>query len=110
MPFNVIQTDYPSSGPHIAFCTQHSPCQFSLDLISFDFFLWGYLKSKVYLGGVSTLAILKDNMLRAVLSIPGDMLLSAVENVVYKIQCLVHEKADRIEKGLVLWCTVISSL
>ncbi|GBN17327.1 hypothetical protein AVEN_174626-1, partial [Araneus ventricosus] len=26
------------------------------------------------------------------LSIPGDMLLSAVENVVYRMQCVVHEK------------------
>ncbi|GBM00883.1 hypothetical protein AVEN_257387-1 [Araneus ventricosus] len=68
------------------------------------------VKFMVYLGGVLLLKTLKDNILRAVLSIPGDMLLSAVENVVYRIKCEVHEKGGHIERGLVLWCTVISSL
>ncbi|GBM44643.1 hypothetical protein AVEN_37126-1 [Araneus ventricosus] len=45
------------------------------------------LKYKVYLGGVPTL---KDNISRPVLSIPGNTLRSAVENVVYRMQCVVH--------------------
>ncbi|GBN75851.1 hypothetical protein AVEN_179964-1 [Araneus ventricosus] len=81
-----LQYDHPASEPHIASCTQHSPCPFSVDLTSYDFFLWGYLKSEVYLGGVSTLTTLKDNILRTVLSIPGDMLISAIKNVVYRMQ------------------------
>ncbi|GBL72906.1 hypothetical protein AVEN_128094-1 [Araneus ventricosus] len=101
-----LQCDHPSRGPHIASCIQHSPCPFSADLTSFDFFLWGYLKSKVYLDGVPSLTTL----LRTVLSIPGDMLLSTVENVVYRMQCVVQEKGDHIESCLVLWCIVISSL
>ncbi|GBO03240.1 hypothetical protein AVEN_174944-1 [Araneus ventricosus] len=40
---------------------------------SMRLFLWAYLKSKVYLGGIQTLTILKDNILRTVLSIPCDM-------------------------------------
>ncbi|GBM14809.1 hypothetical protein AVEN_255873-1 [Araneus ventricosus] len=47
---------------------------------------------------------------RTVLSNPGDFLLSAVENVVNRMQCGVHEKGCQIERGLVLWCLVISSL
>ncbi|GBN16588.1 hypothetical protein AVEN_9530-1 [Araneus ventricosus] len=105
-----LQSDHPSRGPHIASCKQHSPCPFSTDLTSYDFFLWGYMKSKVYLCGVPTLTTLKDNILRAVLSIPGDMLLLAVENVVYRKQCVVHEKGGHTERGLVLCCTTISSL
>ncbi|GBM43436.1 hypothetical protein AVEN_18605-1 [Araneus ventricosus] len=42
-----------------------------------------------------------------VLSIPRDMLLPAVENVVYRMQCVVREKGGHIERCLVLWCTVI---
>ncbi|GBO04957.1 hypothetical protein AVEN_115899-1 [Araneus ventricosus] len=105
-----LQCDHPSLGPHIAICSQHSPCPFSADLTSCDFFLWGYLKSKVYLGGVPTLTTLKDNILRTVLSIPGDMLLPAVENVVCRMQCVVQEKGDHIERCLALSCIVISSL
>ncbi|GBN17361.1 hypothetical protein AVEN_208159-1 [Araneus ventricosus] len=105
-----LQCDQPSRGPYIASCKQHSPCPFFKDLTSSDFFLWGYLKSKIYLGGVPTLTTLKDSMLRIVLSIPGDTLLSAVENVVYRLQCVVHEKGGHSERGLVLWCIGISSL
>ncbi|GBN67455.1 hypothetical protein AVEN_80991-1 [Araneus ventricosus] len=117
-----LQCDLPSRGPHIASCKQHSSCPFSPDLISCDFFLWGYLKSKVYLGGVPTLTTLKDNILRTVLSIPADTLLSAVENAVYRMQCVVHAKGGHIEGSSYvlaeevfllnkeLWCTVTSSL
>ncbi|GBO30878.1 hypothetical protein AVEN_163431-1 [Araneus ventricosus] len=105
-----LQCDHPSRGPYIASCEQHSPCPFSPDLTSCDFFLWGCLKSKVYLGGVPTLTTLKDNILRTVLSIPSDTLLSAIENVVYRMQCVVHEEGGHSERGLVLWCIVISSL
>ncbi|GBM96705.1 hypothetical protein AVEN_1235-1 [Araneus ventricosus] len=89
----MIQCDHPSRGPHIASCKQHSSCPFSFMRL----FLWGYLKSKVYLGGVATLTTLKDNILRTVLSIPGDTLLSAVENVVHKNQCVVNKKSGHAE-------------
>ncbi|GBL77115.1 hypothetical protein AVEN_12756-1 [Araneus ventricosus] len=105
-----LQCDHSSRGPHTTSCKQHSPCPFFPDLTTCDFFLWGYLKSKVYLGGVPTLTTLKDNILRTLLSIPGDTLFSAVENVVYIMQCVVHEKGGHTERGLVLWCIVISSL
>ncbi|GBM42215.1 hypothetical protein AVEN_100393-1 [Araneus ventricosus] len=68
------------------------------------------MKSNVYVGGDPTLTTLKDNILRAVLSIPGDMLLSAVDTVVYRMQCVVQEKDGHIERCLMPWCIVISSL
>ncbi|GBL97888.1 hypothetical protein AVEN_127001-1 [Araneus ventricosus] len=52
---------------------------------------WGFL----------TCTTLKDNTLRAVMSIPGDMILSAVETVVYRMQCEVHEKGDPLKE---VWC------
>ncbi|GBL84112.1 hypothetical protein AVEN_118533-1 [Araneus ventricosus] len=102
----ILQCDHHSRGPHTASCKQHSPCPFSPDLTSCDFFPWGYLKIKVYHGWFTTLTSLKDNKLRTVLSVPGDMLLSAVENVVCRMQCVVHEKDGHSERGLVLWCIV----
>ncbi|GBN07763.1 hypothetical protein AVEN_212799-1 [Araneus ventricosus] len=78
-----LQCDHSSRGPHITSCKQHS-CPLSADLTSSNFFLWGNLKSKVYHGGVPTLKTLKDNILQAVLSIPSDTLLLAVENVAYR--------------------------
>ncbi|GBM92962.1 hypothetical protein AVEN_223650-1 [Araneus ventricosus] len=97
-----LQCDHPSCGPHIASCKQHSPCPFFPDLTPCDFFLLGYLKSKVYLGGVPTLTILKDTILRTVLSTAGDRLHSAIENVMYRMQCVVREKGSHTERGLVL--------
>ncbi|GBN87847.1 hypothetical protein AVEN_196577-1 [Araneus ventricosus] len=46
-----LQCDHSSRGPHIASCKQNSPCSFCPDLTSCDFFLWSYLKSKIYPGG-----------------------------------------------------------
>ncbi|GBM27148.1 hypothetical protein AVEN_207483-1 [Araneus ventricosus] len=88
-------------SPLFSWAIQHSPCPFSPNLTPCDFFLRGYFKSKVYLGGVSTLTTLKYNILRAVLSIPGGTLLSAVENVVYRMQCVVHEKGLTLKE---VWC------
>lgn len=69
----------------------------SPDLTPCDFFLWGYLKSKVYLGGVSNLSVLKENITRTVTNLPPEMLHSAVESTVYRMQCLVHENGGHIE-------------
>ncbi|GFY34928.1 DUF4817 domain-containing protein [Trichonephila clavipes] len=48
------------------------------DLTLADFWLWGYLKSHVYLSGPSSLSELKDAIRREVSSIHPDMLHSAV--------------------------------
>ncbi|GBL75117.1 hypothetical protein AVEN_194375-1 [Araneus ventricosus] len=66
--------DHPSCGPHIPSRKQHSQYPLSPELTSCDFTLWGYLKLKVYLGGVPMLKTLKENILRTVLSFSGDML------------------------------------
>ncbi|GBN68837.1 hypothetical protein AVEN_219274-1 [Araneus ventricosus] len=104
-----LQCDHPSRGPH---CIMYTTFCMSI-LLGSDlsgFFLWGYLKSKVYLGGVPTLTTLKDNIFWAMLCISRGMLLSAIENVVYRMQYVVHEKVGHIERGLVLCCIVLLSL
>ncbi|GBN49961.1 hypothetical protein AVEN_101380-1 [Araneus ventricosus] len=39
-----------------------------------------------------------DNISRAVKSIPSDMLSSSVGNLVYRMQCAVHEKVGHVER------------
>ncbi|KFM71512.1 hypothetical protein X975_09484, partial [Stegodyphus mimosarum] len=66
----------------------------SPDLTPCDFWLWGYLKSKVYQGVDQDLATLKDNISRTVREIPADMLLSAVVNTVHRMQYVVHNNGS----------------
>ncbi|GBN06120.1 hypothetical protein AVEN_218450-1 [Araneus ventricosus] len=97
--------DDPSVGSHIASFMSVLPGSNPMRL-----FLVGLFEVQVYLGGVPMLTTLTDNALWTVLSIPGDMLLSAVENVVCRMQCVVHEKWDHTERGFVVWRTETSSL
>ena len=73
----------------------------SPDLTPCDFWLWGYLKSQVYIGGVSNLSILKDNITKTVRNIPRDMLRTAVENVVHRMHGVISENGAHIECGLI---------
>ncbi|GFX89336.1 uncharacterized protein TNCV_2201791 [Trichonephila clavipes] len=57
----------------------------SADLTPADFWLWGYLKSRVYLSGLSSLSELKDAIRREVSSIHPDMLYSAVAGFVSNV-------------------------
>ncbi|GFX22485.1 uncharacterized protein TNCV_3601161 [Trichonephila clavipes] len=61
----------------------------SPDLTPVDFWLWGYLKSHVYLSGPSSLLELKDAIRREVSSIHPDMLHSAVTGFVTRLECLL---------------------
>ncbi|GFX81205.1 uncharacterized protein TNCV_1911971 [Trichonephila clavipes] len=61
----------------------------SPDLTPADFWLWGYLKSRVYLSGPSSLPELKDAIRREVSSIHPDMLHSAFAGFVTRLECLL---------------------
>ncbi len=69
----------------------------SPDIIPYDFFLWGYLNSKVYVGGGPDLITFKNNIAQTVANITEDMLCSSVENVVQRMQCVIHQNGDHIE-------------
>ncbi|GFX73465.1 uncharacterized protein TNCV_3402761 [Trichonephila clavipes] len=62
-----------------------------------DFWLWGYLKSCVYLSGPSSLSELKDAILREVSSIHPDMLHSAVAGFVTRLECLLPCGGGHVE-------------
>ncbi|GFU54007.1 uncharacterized protein TNCV_246381 [Trichonephila clavipes] len=74
----------------------HSP-----DLTPADFWLWGYLKSRVYLSGPSSLSELKDAIRREVSSIHPDMLHSAVAGFVTHLECLLPCGGSHVEHILV---------
>ncbi|GFV40156.1 uncharacterized protein TNCV_3953531 [Trichonephila clavipes] len=61
----------------------------SPDLTPADFWLWGYLKSHVYLSGSSSLLELKDAIRREVSTIHPDMLHSSVARFVTRLECLI---------------------
>ncbi|GFU90827.1 uncharacterized protein TNCV_4173231 [Trichonephila clavipes] len=73
----------------------------SPDLIPVDFWLWGYLKSCVYLSGPSSLSELKDAIRREVSSIHPDMLHSAVAGFVTRLECLLPCGGGHVEHILV---------
>ncbi|GFT61973.1 uncharacterized protein TNCV_4195921 [Trichonephila clavipes] len=54
-----------------------------------DFWMWGYLKSRVYLSGPSSLSELKDAIRREVSSIHPDVLHSVVAGFVTRLECLL---------------------
>ncbi|GFU83996.1 uncharacterized protein TNCV_1056431 [Trichonephila clavipes] len=73
----------------------------SPDLTPADFWLWGYLKSRVYLSGPSSLSELKDAIRREVSSIHLDMLHSAVAGFVTRLKCLLPCGGGPVEHILV---------
>ncbi|GFX28950.1 uncharacterized protein TNCV_3029931 [Trichonephila clavipes] len=73
----------------------------SLDLTPADFWLWGYLKSRVYLSGPSSLSELKDAIRREVSSIHPDMLHSAVAGFATRLKCLLPCGGGHVEHILV---------
>ncbi|GFU95036.1 uncharacterized protein TNCV_4138201 [Trichonephila clavipes] len=77
----------------------------SPDLTPADFWLWGYLKSRLYLSGPSSLSELKDAIRREVSSIHPDMLHSAVAGFVTRLKCLLPCGGGHVEH--IFWCNKV---
>ncbi|GFT52787.1 uncharacterized protein TNCV_206241 [Trichonephila clavipes] len=73
----------------------------SPDLTPADFWLWAYLKSRVYLSVPSNLSELKDAIRREVSSIHPDMLHSAFAGFVTRLECLLPCGGGHVEHTLV---------
>ncbi|GFW76868.1 DUF4817 domain-containing protein [Trichonephila clavipes] len=73
----------------------------SPDLKPADFWLWEYLKSRVYLSGPSSLSELKDAIRRELSSIRPGMLHSAVSGFVTSLECLLPCGGGHVEHILV---------
>ncbi|GFW32340.1 DUF4817 domain-containing protein [Trichonephila clavipes] len=69
----------------------------SPDLAPADFWLWRYLKSRVYLSGPSSLSELKDLIRREVSSIHPDVLHSTVAGFVTRLECLLPCGGGHVE-------------
>ena len=64
----------------------------SPDLTPPDFFLWGYLKGKVYINKPNTLQELKNNIIAEINGITPDILQNVMENTVKRIRmCFVND-------------------
>ena len=68
----------------------------SPDLSPCDFFLWGYLKSKVYLGKPRTIDELKEAIRREILTIPISMLEDVMENFQNRLQECSNEEGSHL--------------
>ena len=66
------------------------PC--SLDLTPPDFFLWGYLKDKVYANNFQTIEALKENIRHEIAAISPETLRNAIENTVRRARVCAHER------------------
>ncbi|GFV46139.1 uncharacterized protein TNCV_1256951 [Trichonephila clavipes] len=73
----------------------------SPDLTPVDFWLWGYLKSRVYLSGPSSLSELKDAIRREVSSIHPDVLHSTVAGFVTRLWNIFSPVV------VVMWCNKV---
>ena len=68
----------------------------SPDLTAPDFFLWGYLKGKVYANQPKTLRALKTNIRREIAAITTEMLEEVMENAQKRAQLCLKEKGKHL--------------
>lgn len=68
----------------------------SPDLTAPDFFLWGYLKDKVYVNKPQTLQQLKDNIQEEIDRIPQETLNKVMENAIKRAHFCVRENGSHL--------------
>ena len=69
----------------------------SPDLNPCDFFLWGYLKAKVYGNNPHTIDELKNNITNMIQSIPDEMLCNVYDNFIKRTQCCLMEDGHQFQ-------------
>ena len=57
----------------------------SCDLTPLDYFLWGYVKSLVYVDKLQSIDALEANITRVINGIPADMLERMLENWIHRM-------------------------
>lgn len=75
---------------------------YSPDLNPCDFFLWGYLKSRVYMNRPKTIDELKSEILKAASNIPHDMLIRVVQNFKKRLNAVQVVQGKHIEQTAVM--------
>ena len=69
----------------------------SPDLTAHDYFLWGYLKERVYVNNPQTIAELKENILAEVRQIEPDVLNSVMENALQRAIICKQENGGHLK-------------
>ena len=72
----------------------------SPDLTPCDFFLWGYIKDRVFQTLPNTIAELKTKIRAAIQSITEDTLMKVVKNTEFRLQMLVRHQGGHFENLL----------
>ena len=70
----------------------------SPDLTPMEFFLWGYLKSKVYETDPATISELKENIVREVNGIPTSLLQRVARNTEARFQECVRRDGQHLDE------------
>ena len=68
----------------------------SPDLNPCDFFLWGYLKSKVYINRPQTIAQLKDYILQEAAAIPTEISRRVIENFRKRLRKCIQSNGSHL--------------
>ncbi|CAH2005827.1 unnamed protein product [Acanthoscelides obtectus] len=68
----------------------------SCDLTPLDFFLWGYLKSKVYVNKPATLQELKNNIIAEINAIEPTMLQNVIENFDHRVDVCKSSRGEHL--------------
>ena len=70
------------------------PC--SPDLSACDFFLWGYLKSKVYVRKPRTVDDLKVSIREEIATVPQEMLVNVMQNFEERLRTCVRQEGRHL--------------
>lgn len=73
---------------------------YSPDLSPLDFFLWGYVKDKVYKENPKTITELKNKIKSTIEQIPSQMLSDSIGSFERRLRMLIHTKGEHIENIL----------
>ena len=93
---NVIQANFPDERVISHTFPVAWPAR-SPDLNPRDFWLWGFLKDRVYQGHVTNEIDLKASIIRHTSLIPDDMLHAAKDNAVVRFQRIVDRQGMHIK-------------
>ncbi len=93
--------EYLSRKPGSQWISKRGPTNWparSPDLTSLDFFLWGFVKDKVYAGQIRSLQHLETRITRAVRSVDAETLSKVWENVRARMDCVIRQQGKHIEQ------------
>ena len=95
-PFNTLR-QYLLGDRLISRRTDNPWPPYSPDLTPLDYFLWGYLKERVYEDNPDTIERLKKNVKREIRRIPNDVLERVMDNFNVRVANVIQQRGAWIE-------------